>query len=125
MRPDGFVLEPTGREGQHSAELFGLPLEALADLVHLELGIVQRAVENLVQVQSINRQRRISEGAQSLYRLEAGANPKGALCMPLKVIHSLGTRSVLPSNTLFLTLVVCCEWYPFDLDLTRLSYDHR
>ena len=48
VHPDGLVLEPTGREGQHSAELFGLPLEALADLVHLEFGIVQRAVENLL-----------------------------------------------------------------------------
>lgn len=45
--------------------------------------------------------------------------------MPLKVVHALDTRSLLPSNTLFLTLVVCCECYPFDLDLIRLSYDHR
>lgn len=45
--------------------------------------------------------------------------------MPLKKWFTrLTLVLLLPSNT-FLILVVCCECYPFDLDLIRLSYDHR
>ena len=41
VQPDALVLEPARREGHHAADLHGLPLEAGADLVHLELVVVQ------------------------------------------------------------------------------------